>query len=146
MDNIKVLTRIVQANIGLSKPRQTCLAAMVVGIVQARTVNLKRVCQSCSSDGLTSSWYRRMQRFFAEADFNFEKVAKYLRSFVSLPLFLWEIEEGVNTNGVSYRRRCALDSSAYNPHPKQLCLCGGASINRKKETLVSLTLLLPTHG
>ena len=49
MDSIKRLGRIVQANIGLSKPRQTCLAAMVVGIVQARTVNLKRVCQSCSS-------------------------------------------------------------------------------------------------
>jgi hypothetical protein len=39
MDSIKGFERTVQANIGLSKPRQTCLAAMVVGIVQARTVN-----------------------------------------------------------------------------------------------------------
>jgi hypothetical protein len=85
MDSIKGLERIVQANIGLSKPRQTCLAAMVVGIVQARTVNLKRVCQSCSCDGRTSSWYRRMQRFFAEADFNFDKVAKYLLSLFTDP-------------------------------------------------------------
>jgi hypothetical protein len=85
MDNIKGLSRIVQANIGLSKPRQTCLAAMLVGIVQARTVNMKRVCQSCSCDGLTSSWYRRMQRFFADTDFNFEKVAKSLFSLVTDP-------------------------------------------------------------
>jgi hypothetical protein len=53
MNSIKGLRRIVQANICPSKPRQTCLVAMVVGIVQARTVNLQRVCQSCSCDGLT---------------------------------------------------------------------------------------------
>ena len=84
MNSIKGLSGILQANVGLSKPRQRCLAVLVMSIILVRTVNLKRVCQSCPCGGVASSWYRRMQRFFAEADFNFEKVATYLLSlFVS---------------------------------------------------------------
>lgn len=84
MNGIKGLSEILQANVGLSKPRQTCLAVLVMGIILVRTVNLKRVCQSCPFGGVASSWYRRMQRFFSEADFNFEKVATYLLSlFIS---------------------------------------------------------------
>ncbi|MFI0849791.1 IS4 family transposase, partial [Mesorhizobium sp. IMUNJ 23232] len=59
-----VLMETLGIHFGLSKSRLLTLAALVVGLVQSRTVNLSHLAAHLCGSALHASKYRRLQRFF----------------------------------------------------------------------------------
>ena len=58
------LTRTLSSHLDLGKSRLQTLSWLIIGLVNARTVNLSHLASQCSGDALVSSSYRRLQRFF----------------------------------------------------------------------------------
>ena len=59
-----VLVETLGVHFGLSKSRLATLAALVVGLVHSRTVNLSHLAGHLCGPALHASKYRRLQRFF----------------------------------------------------------------------------------
>ena len=58
------LTETLSAHLDLGKSRLLTLSWLIIGLVNARTVNLSHLAAQCPGDVKVSSSYRRMQRFF----------------------------------------------------------------------------------
>ena len=58
------LTRTLSAHLDLGKSRLLTLSWLIIGLVNARTVNLSHLAAQCPGDAKVSSSYRRLQRFF----------------------------------------------------------------------------------
>lgn len=54
----------LRAHLGLSQSRLETLSALLIGLIQGRTVNLTHVAGSCHGPARYASKYRRLQRFF----------------------------------------------------------------------------------
>jgi len=80
MVGIKELVAILGENICLNKCRLACFADMVVGLMICKTVNLKKLSLTKMSGIKAESFYRRMQRFFSEAELDFKALAVFLLS------------------------------------------------------------------
>ncbi|CUH40545.1 hypothetical protein JSE7799_03279 [Jannaschia seosinensis] len=61
---ISALTNILRPDLDLSKSRLETLCMIVIGMVSARSVNLGHLACERPGSALTSSTYRRLQRFF----------------------------------------------------------------------------------
>lgn len=61
---ISALTKILRPDLDLSKSRLETLCMIVIGMVSARSVNLSHLACERPGSALTSSTYRRLQRFF----------------------------------------------------------------------------------
>ena len=59
-----VLAETLSLQFGLGKSRLLTLAALIVGLVQSRTVNLSHLAGHLGGPALPASKYRRLQRFF----------------------------------------------------------------------------------
>jgi len=59
-----VLIETLGVHFGLGKSRLSTLAALIVGLVQSRTVNLSHLAAHLCGPALHASKYRRLQRFF----------------------------------------------------------------------------------
>ncbi len=77
------LMHTLSSNLDLSKSRLQTLAWLIIGLVNARTVNLSHIASQCAGDVQIKSSYRRLQRFFQyvslEADLLAQIVVKLLR-------------------------------------------------------------------
>ena len=58
------LTQTLSSHLDLGKSRLQTLSWLIIGLVNARTVNLSHLASQCSSSAQVSSSYRRLQRFF----------------------------------------------------------------------------------
>ena len=58
------LGRTLSSHLALSKSRLETLSWLILGLVNARTVNLSHLASQCDSQAQVSSSYRRLQRFF----------------------------------------------------------------------------------
>ncbi len=58
------LTHTLSSHLDLGKSRLETLSWLIIGLVNARTVNLSHLASQCSSSAQVSSSYRRLQRFF----------------------------------------------------------------------------------
>ena len=58
------LTHTLSSHLDLGKSRLQTLSWLIIGLVNARTVNLSHLASQCSSSAQVSSSYRRLQRFF----------------------------------------------------------------------------------
>jgi hypothetical protein len=58
------LAATISRDIGLSNGRRLTLAALLVGLISARTVNFSHLCGAFCGQAKLSSNYRRLQRFF----------------------------------------------------------------------------------
>ena len=56
--------RTLSSHLELSKTRLETLSWLIIGLVNARTVNLSHLASQCSSAAQVASSYRRLQRFF----------------------------------------------------------------------------------
>ena len=77
------LMRTLSPHLALGKSRLQTLAWLIIGLVNARTVNLSHLASQCSGDAQVKSSYRRLQRFFQyvslEGDWVAPAVVKLLR-------------------------------------------------------------------
>lgn len=58
------LTQTLSAHLELSKSRLATLSWLIIGLVNARTVNLSHLAAPCPGSAKVVSSYRRLQRFF----------------------------------------------------------------------------------
>ena len=58
------LTHTLSSHLELGKSRLQTLSWLIIGLVNARTVNLSHLASQCSGNAQVSSSYRRLQRFF----------------------------------------------------------------------------------
>ncbi|MDH3662692.1 MAG: transposase [Alphaproteobacteria bacterium] len=58
------LVETLSAHLDLGKSRLLTLSWLIIGLVNARTVNLSHLAAQCAGDAKVSSSYRRVQRFF----------------------------------------------------------------------------------
>ena len=63
-DLSNAFTETLSAHLDLGKSRLLTLSWLIIGLVNARTVNLSHLAAQCPGDVKVSSSYRRMQRFF----------------------------------------------------------------------------------
>ena len=68
MKHTGLMKRLLAIGINLHKSRLECLSMLMLGMVEARTVNLKAVVGEIQSWAQADSVYRRIQRFFAEME------------------------------------------------------------------------------
>lgn len=68
MKHTGLVEALKEAGVKLHKSRLVFLSMLMLGIVEARTVNLKRVVSTMQSWAYEASVYRRAQRFFAELE------------------------------------------------------------------------------
>ena len=64
--------------LGYDKRRIDCFVNMMLALVMAQTVNLKRLAEFMFSDAKVDSRYRRLQRFFSGFRFDFNALAKLI--------------------------------------------------------------------
>ena len=58
------LTHTLSPHLELGKSRLQTLSWLIIGLVNARTVNLSHLASQCSGSAQIASSYRRLQRFF----------------------------------------------------------------------------------
>jgi len=80
MKGFKELTSILGENVAMSKFRLECLAILILSLIVANTTNLKRLCLVFDTGTKRDSRYRRLQRFFAEVEFDLDKLGLFLVS------------------------------------------------------------------
>jgi hypothetical protein len=80
MKGFKELTSILGENVAMSKFRLECLAILVLSLIIANTINLKRLCLFCDTGTKRDSRYRRLQRFFSNVEFDLGKLGLFLVS------------------------------------------------------------------
>lgn len=76
------LLGILQQHFDWHKARLACLAAFVVALVKVRTVNLTEVALALNPGVKAASNYRRIQRFLASFEVDFEAVARLMLTLV----------------------------------------------------------------
>jgi hypothetical protein len=74
------LTHTLSSHLELGKSRLQTLSWLIIGLVNARTVNLSHLASQCSGSAQVASSYRRLQRFFPlEGDWLALAVVKLLK-------------------------------------------------------------------
>ncbi|OPH36174.1 hypothetical protein [Moraxella atlantae] len=84
MPNLIRLETILAQNITLNKARITCLSLIIIAIIIAQSSNLKQIAKNFQKVGKTDSHYRRIQRFFAKTEFNYDQIAKFIYTLFGL--------------------------------------------------------------
>lgn len=84
MPNLIRLNTILAQNITLNKARITCLSLIIIAIIIAQSSNLKQIARNFQKVGKTDSHYRRIQRFFAKTEFNYDQIAKFIYTLFGL--------------------------------------------------------------
>lgn len=59
------------------KPRIDCFSNLLLGLLSSRTVNLAKIATQFKNNNLIDSNYRRIQCFFKDVTFDFDKVADF---------------------------------------------------------------------
>jgi len=85
MHHINELASILNYYFSWNKARITCLAHIVTGMILTRTVNLAEISSTFSSNSLTSSSYRRIQRFFSLFTFDPIIITKLVFAIFDIP-------------------------------------------------------------
>ena len=78
MDKVNELKGILKECFNWNKARLDCFARMLLALYTVRTVNLKEIADGFSGRADKESRYRRLKRFFAEFDFDFTLLAKFI--------------------------------------------------------------------
>ena len=84
MPNLIRLNTILAQNITLNKARITCLSLIIIAIIIAQSGNLKQIARNFQKTGKTDSHYRRIQRFFAKTEFDYNQIAKFIYTLFGL--------------------------------------------------------------
>ncbi len=91
MCQIAKLTKILNSELGWNKARATLLSCFLVALLKVRTVCLTKIAVAMPGKVLTSSKYKRLQRFFAEYDFSMDSIAKLIVRFLPIRDEKWDL-------------------------------------------------------
>ena len=80
MEALDKLTTSLNGYLNWNKARITCLANMLLAMIAVKTVNLREIAVAFQGDALCDSRYKRLCRFFANFNMNFETVARWVFS------------------------------------------------------------------
>lgn len=78
MPNLNQLTDILSQNFNLNKARTTCLALIIIALINAQSSNLKQIARHFIHGKKSNSNYRRLQRFFAQVNLDYDQLAKLI--------------------------------------------------------------------
>jgi len=78
MEHISELRDSLNGYFGWNKARITCFAKMVLALVLTRTINLTKLACVFASDAKPLSRYRRLQRFFAGVELDYNLIAGFI--------------------------------------------------------------------
>ena len=72
------LRKILKGHLGWGKSRLDCFVGLLLALVQQRHINLTRISLYYVSEAEPKSRYRRLQRFFREVVFDYDKIAELI--------------------------------------------------------------------
>lgn len=78
MDKVSGLKKILKNSFGYNKARIDCLSRLILGLLAVRTVNLKEISLGFVSQSQVDSRYRRLQRFFAQFQWDYTQFARWI--------------------------------------------------------------------
>lgn len=78
MEQISELRESLNGYFHWNKARMTCFITMLLALLTTRTINLNKLACALFSDVQQSSRYRRLQRFFATFEMNYDQVAGFI--------------------------------------------------------------------
>ena len=78
MDHINELRDILNESFQWNKTRITFFAMMLIALISTRTVNWSKIACAIASDAEQKSRYRRIQRFFAHFNIDFDMIASFV--------------------------------------------------------------------
>lgn len=89
MNHLALLASLLFEVFGWHLSRAKCGAAIIVGLIKVRTVNLTDLATAIPGNAKVDSKYKRLQRFFKEVSVDFSLVAKLIVSWLpDAPLIL----------------------------------------------------------
>lgn len=83
---------ILQEHFQWNLSRTKCIAALIIALIQLRTVNLVQLAIALPGNAQKNSKYRRIQRLLNEVNFNFETVAIFIASRITSNKFVLTID------------------------------------------------------
>jgi len=72
------LTVILKEHLGWSKCRLDCFIGMLLALIQLKHINLTQLALALESQAILKSRYRRLQRFFREVIFDYNRMARLI--------------------------------------------------------------------
>lgn len=78
MDYINELKGSLNEYFGWNKARMTCFVKTLLALMVSRSVNLNKLACIFASEAKASSRYRRLQRFFAKCQIDYERIAGFI--------------------------------------------------------------------
>lgn len=78
MQHISELSEILNKHFNWNKARMTCFVKMLLALFVSRTTNLNKLACLFSSDAKPLSRYRRLQRFFAKFEVDYDAIAGFV--------------------------------------------------------------------
>ncbi len=88
---INALRETLRCGFAFRKSRLESLCVLVFGVFVARTVNLSHLACHFPGRARSSSNYRRLQRFFEQVDFDYDRLAEFLVAMMGLQAGPWRL-------------------------------------------------------
>ena len=88
---INALRETLRCGLAFRKSRLESLCVLVFGVFVARTVNLSHLACHFPGRARSSSNYRRLQRFFEQVDFDYDRLAEFLVAMMGLQAGPWRL-------------------------------------------------------
>ncbi len=82
MHHLALFVALLQDSFGWNLARAKGGAAIIVGLIKVRTVNLTALATAVPGHAKVDSKYKRLQRFFKEVPLNFSLVAQLMAGLV----------------------------------------------------------------
>jgi len=90
--HLTLFITLLQDLFGWNLARAKCGAAIIVGLIKVRTVNLTELATAVPGNAKVDSKYKRLQRFFKEVPLNFSLVASLIASLVPHDRFTLDLD------------------------------------------------------
>lgn len=76
--HVQKISEVLNVHFNWNKARIVCFSKMIVGLFIVRTVNLAEIASAFEGKAKLLSRYRRLQRFFANFEIDYEVIAKFI--------------------------------------------------------------------
>jgi hypothetical protein len=90
--HLTLFITLLQDLFGWNLARAKCGAAIIVGLIKVRTVNLTELATAVPGNAKVDSKYKRLQRFFKEVPLNFSLVASLIAGLVPHDRFTLDLD------------------------------------------------------
>ena len=123
---INALRETLRCGFAFRKSRLESLCVLVFGVFVARTVNLSHLACHFPGRARSSSNYRRLQRFFEQVDFDYDRLAEFLVAMMGLQAGAVAADHGPDQLAAGSPRRQHLDDRHRQPRHRHSRVLAGA--------------------